>query len=82
MTEEQKHDLIAFWTSSPSLPATEAGLLPRPTVVVRPASEGNAGNLPTAHTCSAQLSVPVYPSIETMRSKMLMALGTKTFGFV
>lgn len=82
MSEEEKHELVSFWTSSPSLPATEAGLLPRPTVVVRPASEGMAGMLPTAHTCSAQLSIPVYPSIEIMKQKLLTALSTKTFGFV
>jgi len=82
MTEEQKHDLVSFWTSNSSLPATEAGLLPRPNVVVRPSSEGSAGMLPTAHTCSAQLSIPVYPSMEIMRTKLLTALSTKTFGFV
>eukprot|EP00041_Stephanoeca_diplocostata_P003906 m.39184 g.39184 ORF g.39184 m.39184 type:complete len:2594 (-) comp14703_c0_seq1:398-8179(-) len=64
MQPAQRHDLVYFWTSLAGLPATEAGFVPKPLIVVRPPSEGNAGMLPTANTCSARLSIPVYPSIK------------------
>ena len=64
MTPAQQHDLIYFWTGSPSLPATEAGLVPRPSVHVRPASEGDAGMLPTSNTCISRILIPVYRSKE------------------
>lgn len=37
-----------FWTGSPSLPASEEGFQPMPTVLVRPADDQH---LPTANTC-------------------------------
>jgi len=82
MTPAQQHDLIYFWTGSPSLPATEAGLVPRPSVHVRPASEGDAGMLPTSNTCISRILIPVYRSKEILQQKLLMAIQTKTFGFV
>jgi E3 ubiquitin-protein ligase EDD1 len=82
MSVAEQHDLIYFWTSSPSLPATEAGLVPRPRVLVRPPSDGDAGLLPTANTCISRLSIPVYPSKEVLQQKLLLAITTKTFGFV
>ena len=82
MSTEEQHDLVYFWTSSPSLPATEAGLVPRPKILVRPASDGDAGLLPTANTCISRLSIPAYPTKEILKDKLLMAIQTKTFGFV
>ena len=55
---------------------------PKPTVVVRPPSEGVAGMLPTANTCSARLSLPSYPSVQILKEKLLAAIQIKTFGFV
>ena len=82
MSTEEQHDLVYFWTSSPSLPATEAGFVPKPCVLVRPASDGDAGLLPTANTCISRLSLPAYPSKQILKGKLLMAIQTKTFGFV
>ena len=67
MSEGERHDLLFFWTSSPVLPATERGLVPRPSVVVRPQSDGDRGMLPTANTCISRLSVPAYPSRQVLR---------------
>lgn len=82
MSTEEQHDLVYFWTSSPSLPATDAGLVPKPCILVRPASDGDAGLLPTANTCISRLSLPAYPSQQILKDKLLMAIQTKTFGFV
>jgi E3 ubiquitin-protein ligase EDD1 len=82
MVPEEQHDLVYFWTSSPSLPATEAGFVPRPRVLIRPPSEGDAGMLPTANTCIARISIPVYPSKAVLEAKLKLAIQTKTFGFV
>jgi len=59
MSETARHDLVYFWTSSPALPATEAGFVPRPTIVIRPPTDSH---LPTANTCVARLSIPLYSS--------------------
>lgn len=37
--------------------------------------------LPTAHTCFNQLDLPEYPSVEVMRSKLLMAIRECSEGF-
>lgn len=47
---------------SVSLCVDQAGLVPRPSVHVRPPSDGEAGMLPTANTCIARLSIPSYRS--------------------
>eukprot|EP00045_Choanoeca_perplexa_P017341 m.249252 g.249252 ORF g.249252 m.249252 type:complete len:2302 (+) comp17511_c0_seq1:143-7048(+) len=78
MSQKQQQDLIYFWMSIPSLPATQRGLVPRPVVVVRPQTE----DLPTAATCSANLSVPAYASEAMLKEKLLMAIATKSFGFI
>lgn len=36
MTNEEKQDLIYFWTGSPALPASEEGFQPMPSVTIRP----------------------------------------------
>lgn len=73
MTDQQQHDLIYFWTSAPvmscamleiahrqqGLPATEAGFVPKPNIVVRPPSDQR---LPSANTCASRLEIPLYPS--------------------
>jgi E3 ubiquitin-protein ligase EDD1 len=68
-----------FWTSSPSLPASEEGFQPKPSVTVKPA---NDQQLPTANTCISRLYIPLYSSKLILKNKLLMAIKTKTFGFV
>ena len=68
-----------FWTSSPSLPASEEGFQPKPSVTVKPA---NDQQLPTANTCISRLYIPLYSSKIILKNKLLMAIKTKTFGFV
>lgn len=79
MSSSQKQDFIYFWTSSPGLPATEAGFVPRPSVVVRPPSDTL---LPTANTCISRLSIPLYSSKHILKKKLLLAILTKDYGFV
>ena len=79
MSNAERSDLTYFWTSSPSLPATEAAFVPRPAVVVRPPSDER---LPTANTCVARLSIPFYSSRKLLKKKLLQAIQTKGFGFV
>ncbi|EGD79041.1 ubiquitin protein ligase E3 component n-recognin 5 [Salpingoeca rosetta] len=79
MTSEQRHDLLYFWTSFATLPATSMGLMSDPQVVVRPPSDSL---LPSANTCSSRLSIPAYSSKKIFRRKLLQAITTKAFGFV
>jgi E3 ubiquitin-protein ligase EDD1 len=78
LPQEQQHNLIYFWMSIPSLPATQRGLVPQPVIVIRPQTE----DLPTAATCSARLSLPAYASETVLRDKLLLAIATKSFGFI
>ncbi|XP_013417983.1 E3 ubiquitin-protein ligase UBR5 isoform X2 [Lingula anatina] len=79
MTNHERQDLVYFWTSSPALPASEEGFQPMPTITVRPADDNH---LPTANTCISRLYIPLYSSKVILRSKLLMAIKTKAFGFV
>ncbi|XP_074597147.1 E3 ubiquitin-protein ligase hyd isoform X2 [Brevipalpus obovatus] len=79
MTTQEKQDLVDFWTGSPALPASEEGFNQMPTVAIRPA---NDLHLPTANTCISRLYLPLYSSKAILRSKLLMAIKTKNFGFV
>jgi len=79
MTHRQKQDLLYFWTSSPAMPASAEGFQPMPSVTVKPA---NDHQLPTANTCISRLYVPLYSSKTILRSKFLLAIKTKVFGFV
>ena len=70
---------VYFWTGSPALPASEDGFQPMPSVTIRPADDHH---LPTANTCISRLYVPLYSSKMILRSKLLLAIKTKNFGFV
>ena len=79
MTNEEKHDLINFWTSSPSMPADPRSYQPQPSITIRPSDEVH---LPTANTCISRLYIPLYPSKQVLKTKLLLAITTKVFGFV
>jgi E3 ubiquitin-protein ligase EDD1 len=79
MTSGERQDLVYFWTSSPALPASEEGFQPMPSITVRPADDNH---LPTANTCISRLYIPLYSSKTVLRSKLLLAIKTKSFGFV
>ena len=70
---------VYFWTSSPALPASEEGFQPKPSVTVKPAHDHQ---LPTANTCISRLYIPLYSSRAILKSKLLLAIKAKTFGFV
>ena len=79
MTSKQKQDLLYFWTSSPGMPASAEGFQPLPSVTVKPP---NDHQLPTANTCISRLYIPLYSSKLILKSKLLLAIRTKVFGFV
>lgn len=79
MTNTERQDLVYFWTSSPALPASEEGFQPMPSITVRPADDNH---LPTANTCISRLYIPLYSSRPLLRQKLLLAIKTKSFGFV
>lgn len=79
MTTPQKQDLVYFWTSSPALPASEEGFQPMPSITIRPPDDAH---LPTANTCISRLYIPLYSSRAILRSKLLSAILTRTFGYV
>ncbi|GFO10305.1 E3 ubiquitin-protein ligase ubr5 [Plakobranchus ocellatus] len=79
MNNFERQDLVYFWTSSPVLPASEEGFQPMPTITIRPADDDH---LPTANTCISRLYIPLYSTKAILRSKLLLAITTKAFGFV
>jgi len=79
MSNFEKQDLVYFWTGSPALPASEEGFQPMPSITIRPADDQH---LPTANTCISRLYIPLYSSKNILRSKLLLAIKTKNFGFV
>lgn len=79
MTASEKQELVYFWTGSPALPASAEGFQPNPTVTIRPADDQH---FPTANTCISRLYVPLYSAKSILRSKLLMAIKIKNFGFV
>ena len=78
-SEKDKQDLLYFWTSSPKMPSNICSYQPEPSIHVRPPEEDY---LPTANTCIARLYIPLYSTRSHLKSKMLLAIRTKTFGFV
>lgn len=79
MNNHERQDLVYFWTSSPALPASEEGFQPMPSITIRPADDDH---LPTANTCISRLYIPLYSSKAVLRSKLILAIKTKAFGFV
>lgn len=79
MNTQERQDLVYFWTGSPALPASEEGFQPLPSVTIRPADDTH---LPTANTCISRLYIPLYSSKSILRSKLLLAIKSKNFGFV
>ncbi|KAF5401972.1 hypothetical protein PHET_04640 [Paragonimus heterotremus] len=79
MDTKQRQNLLYFWTSSPTLPASAQGFQPMPSINIRPADDHH---LPTANTCISRLYLPLYSSKHILREKLLQAIETKSFGFV
>lgn len=79
MSQHERQELLYFWSSSPVLPASMESYQPRPSVTIRPQDDQQ---FPTANTCISRLYVPLYTSKSVLRSRLLTAIKTKTFGFV
>ncbi|XP_059176788.1 E3 ubiquitin-protein ligase UBR5-like isoform X3 [Physella acuta] len=79
MNNYERQDLVYFWTSSPALPASEEGFQPMPSITIRPADDEH---LPTANTCISRLYIPLYSTKALLKTKLLLAIKTKAFGFV
>jgi len=79
MTNQERQDLVYFWTGSPALPASEEGFNPMPSVTIRSLTDQH---LPTANTCISKLYLPIYSSKSVMKTKILTAIKFKNFGFI
>uniref|UniRef100_A0A914GSS8 HECT domain-containing protein n=1 Tax=Globodera rostochiensis TaxID=31243 RepID=A0A914GSS8_GLORO len=79
LSSAEKQDLCFFWTGSPSLPSSEEGFRPLPTIMIRPADDQH---LPTANTCISRLYLPIYSSKKLLREKLSLAIKARNFGFV
>lgn len=79
MTQQERQDLLYFWTSSPAIPSNIESYMPPPSVTIRPADDQH---LPTANTCISRIYIPLYSSRGLVRSKLHMAIKIKTFGFI
>lgn len=79
MSQHERQELLYFWSSSPALPASMESYQLRPSVTIRPQDDQQ---FPTANTCISRLYVPLYTSKSVLRSRLLTAIKTKTFGFV
>ncbi|KAI6648787.1 E3 ubiquitin-protein ligase UBR5-like [Oopsacas minuta] len=78
-SDREKQDLLYFWTSSPKMPSSIHSYQPEPSIHIRPPEEDH---LPTANTCIARMYIPLYSTRTQLKSKLLLAIKTKTFGFV
>ncbi|KAF0990455.1 hypothetical protein HZS_6382 [Henneguya salminicola] len=72
----QKSELLLFWTSSPLL--NDSDNLPKPNITIKNCST----HLPTSNTCVMRLYIPAYEKKSVLKSKLLLAIKTKTFGFI
>lgn len=79
MNTRERQELLYFWTSSPALPANTESYQPCPSITIRPPDDAR---LPTANTCISRLYLPLYTSRSLLKTRLLTALKTKTFGFV
>ena len=79
MTQKELQDLMYFWTGSPSVPASEEGFQPMPSITLRPADDNY---FPSANTCISRLYIPLYSSKNQLKFKLLQAIQVKSFGFV
>lgn len=68
-----------FWTGSPNLPASESGFNQLPSLTIRPPDDIH---FPTANTCISRLYLPAYSTKAIMKSRLLVAIKAKNFGFV
>jgi E3 ubiquitin-protein ligase EDD1 len=78
-SQNERQELLYFWTGAPALRAGEEAFEPAPSVTIR---HPNDQSLPSANTCISRLYLPLYSNKTILRSKLLMAIKTKTFGFV
>ncbi|KAF1739903.1 hypothetical protein MXB_342 [Myxobolus squamalis] len=72
----QRGELLQFWTSSPLL--SEIETTPKPNITIKPCSN----HLPTSNTCVMRLYLPAYKKKSVLKSKLLLAIKTRTFGFI
>ena len=79
MSQKELQDLMYFWTGSPSVPASEEGFQPMPSITLRPADDNY---FPSANTCISRLYIPLYSSKSQLKLKLLQAIQVKSFGFV
>ena len=79
MPQKDLQDLMYFWTGSPSVPASEEGFQPMPSITLRPADDSY---FPTANTCISRLYIPLYSSKAQLKTKLTQAIQVKSFGFV
>lgn len=78
-TQQERQELLYFWTGAPALRAGEEAFEPAPSVTIR---GPNDQSLPSANTCISRLYLPLYSSKAILKTKLSMAIKTKTFGFV
>ncbi len=81
MTPEERSMFLLFITGSSTVPAGGFTSLSR-SIVIAAASMG-ADSLPVSHTCFNTLEMPLYPTRDVMREKLLFAIrncGATDFG--
>jgi len=71
MTQDQKKKLLFFVTGSDRAPIKGLSDLH---FVIRQGRESQAA-LPTAHTCFNTLVLPMYTTVEVLRSKLMLAIA-------
>merc|ERR1712113_944024 len=80
MSDEERSRLLHFITGSSRLPLSGfEGFRPPIELVV---GVGEVENLPTAHTCANQLTLPLYEEKEQLESKLKLAIRTEGFAFL
>jgi len=78
-SEEQRLSLLQWATGYIALPL--GGLKPDDRIKLIPKYGAGADHLPEIHTCSHELELPPYKSLEQLQSKLLKALEHRMEGF-
>ena len=78
-SEEQRLSLLQWATGYVALPL--GGLKPDDRIKLIPKSGAGPDHLPEIHTCSHELELPPYKSLEQLQGKLLVALEHRMEGF-
>eukprot|EP00397_Hematodinium_sp_SG-2012_P002519 GEMP01002526.1.p1 GENE.GEMP01002526.1~~GEMP01002526.1.p1 ORF type:complete len:1175 (+),score=189.51 GEMP01002526.1:145-3669(+) len=73
MEPKMRTDFLNFWTGTPRIPAAGFGSI-YPPIALALTSASQSNRLPQTHVCFNRLDVPLYPTRELLKEKLLKAV--------